>query len=75
MERRTFVGGVAAGLLAWPLGAAAQPAGPRRIGYLGIRMPDARGRATSGVPSRPARAGLDRVPERDDRVALGGTEP
>src|SRR5256884_2221677 len=43
MDRRTFVGGVAGGLLAWPLAAAAQQAGKvPRIGFLGVTSPSDR---------------------------------
>src|SRR2546429_8319603 len=43
MDRRTFVGGVAGGLLAWPLAAAAQQAGKEpRIGYLQVTSPSDR---------------------------------
>ena len=45
MDRRSFIGSVAGGFLALPLAAKAQPASPRRIGYLDIGNPTA-------VPSR-----------------------
>jgi hypothetical protein len=39
MDRRTFIGRVARGLLAVPFAANAQPTSPRRIGYLDIGSP------------------------------------
>ena len=50
-----------------------RPNSPDR--FPGHRQPDDIFRATGRVPSKPARAGLDRRPDRDDRVSLGGRGP
>jgi len=57
MDRRTFLGTLAGGLLAVPLAAEAQPAGKvYRIGLLGVRRPQTRWKFACGrsAPEREA---------------------